>query len=484
MNIKMKIGKLCGVIVLMILITYSTDAQKNSLVVYEAPQAVLQSMHNDDFTVKVRKPGERWQDLFEYKVKVDRVIGTGHSVQEASLAYFDFEGNVEVSVTNNKGNIDTARVRPLSYGIHPVVSGNTLTFTLSEPANLSIEMNGDIFHNLHLFANPMMTNAPKPKDKNVLYFGPGVHEVPNNKLVVPSGKTVYLAGGAVLKGQIAIEGVSDVHVIGRGIVDQEVRLGVQIANSKNITVEGIFVSQCSTGGSDNVTIRNVKSISFFGWGDGMNVFASNNVLFDRVFCRNSDDCTTVYATRKGFTGGCKNITMKNSTLWADVAHPILIGTHGNTAKPDILEDLSYINIDILDHKEKQVDYQGAMSINVGDSNTARNVLFENIRVEDFREGQLVSLRVFFNAKYCTSPGLGIENVTFRNIEYNGKNANLSVIDGYDENRKVKNITFENLKINGIIIHDKMEGKPGWYKTSDMAGFYIGNHVEGISFKKT
>lgn len=28
----------------------------------------------------------------------------------------------------------------------------------------------------------------------------------------------------------------------------------------------------------------------------MNVFASNNVLFDGVFCRNSDDCTTVYGT--------------------------------------------------------------------------------------------------------------------------------------------------------------------------------------------
>ena len=74
-----------------------------------------------------------------------------------------------------------------------------------------------------------------------------------------------------------------------------------------------------------MTIRNVKAISSYGWGDGMNVFASNNVLFDGVFCRNSDDCTTVYATRMGFHGGCRNVTMQNSTLWADVAHPIFIG---------------------------------------------------------------------------------------------------------------------------------------------------------------
>jgi hypothetical protein len=176
--------------------------------------------------------------------------------------------------------------------------------------------------------------------------------------------------------------------------------------------------------------------------------------------------------------------MQNSTLWADVAHPILIGTHGNTPNPEVLEDLNYINIDILDHKEKQIDYQGCMSINVGDNNLARNIRFENIRVEDFREGQLVNLRVFFNAKYCTSPGRGIENILFRNINYTGKNAQTSVIAGYDESRKVRNVIFENLVINGQLITDDMKEKPKWYKTSDMARIFVGEHVEGIGFRKT
>lgn len=102
-------------------------------------------------------------------------------------------------------------------------------------------------------------------------------------------------------------------------------MGIRIANSRNVQVEGLVATQCATGGSDSVTIRNVKVISYFGWGDGMNVFSSKNVLFDRVFCRNSDDCTTVYGTRLGFEGPSSNITMQNSTLWADVAHPILSG---------------------------------------------------------------------------------------------------------------------------------------------------------------
>jgi polygalacturonase len=243
------------------------------------------------------------------------------------------------------------------------------------------------------------------------------------------------------------------------------------------------LTQIPTGGSDSVVIRNVKSISYYGWGDGMNIFASSNVLFDGVFCRNSDDCTTVYATRKDFTGGCRNIVMQNSTLWADVAHPISIGLHGNTPHPDTIEDLRYVNIDILDHSEKQIDYQGCMAINAGDNNLVRNVRFENIRIEDFRQGQLVNLRIVFNTKYCTAPGRGIENILFRDISYTGSHAEISIIAGYDGERKVKNVRFENLRINGQLISDDMPGKPAWYKTGDMARFYIGEHVENISFAK-
>lgn len=458
---------------------YASSDGKNQLVAYPAPEGAVQ---NSDFSVSVRIVGQKWQELPEYLVKVDEVRGTSHAVENSSMSYFDFSGEVEVAVTYNKGDIRNARIRPLSYGIEPEIKGNTLTFRLTQPRNLSVEVNGDIFHNLHLFANPVDEFIPDRKDTSLIYFGPGIHKVADGKLKVTSGKTVYLAGGAVLMGQVLIEGVENVKLIGRGMIDHTVKMGVRIANSKNILVEGIFCTQCATGGSDQVVIRNVKSISYYGWGDGMNVFSSNNVLFDGVFCRNSDDCTTVYGTRLGFKGGCRNITMQNSTLWADVAHPIQIGTHGSTPNPEALEDLTYINIDILDHKEPQVDYQGCMSLNAGDSNFIRNVRFENIRVEDFRQGQLVNLRVFYNSKYCTSPGRGIENVLFKDITYNGKNAELSIIAGYDSQRKVKNIVFENLIINGIHISDDMKGKPAWFKTSDMARFFVGEHVEDVVFK--
>lgn len=438
----------------------------------------------NDFSVKVRQNGKDWKSVDTYLVQVDEVQGNNHNVENASMSYFDFSGEVEVSVTFNHGTIQTGRIRPLSYGITPSIDGNTMTFKLDCPRNLSVEVNGDIFHNLHLFANPIDEKKPKKlKDKNLIYFGPGIHTFPGDTLNVPSGKTVYVAGGALVKGCIQVVNAQNVKILGRGIVIPERRAGLRIVNSKNVLVEGVITTQCPTGGSDSITIRNVKSISSYGWGDGMNVFASNNVLFDGVFCRNSDDCTTVYGTRLGFTGGCKNITMQNSTLWADVAHPIFIGIHGDVENPEILENLNYINIDILDHKEKQLDYQGCLAINAGDNNLIRNVRFENIRIEDFRQGQLVNLRIFYNEKYCKAPGRGIENVLFKDISYTGENAEVSMIIGYDKERKVKNIRFENLQINGEVIYDDMPDKPKWYKTGDMARIFVGEHTEEVTFSK-
>lgn len=469
--------------VLMITVCIQIKAQShlsNKLQTYHAPDGALL---NSDFTVKVRQVGTAWKTIPTYLIKVDEVKDAKHNVENSSMSFFDFSGEVEVSVTFNHGTANQARVRPLSYKIAPQIEGNTLTFKLNQPRNISVEVNGDIFHNLLLFANPMLDNIPNKKDPNVIFFGAGIHEFKNKEFKIPSNKTVYIAGDAILRGRLLVNGVENVKIIGRGMVEHTIKGGIHISNSKNILIEGVFTTQCATGGSQNVTIRNVKSVSYYGWGDGMNVFASSNVTFDRVFCRNSDDCTTVYATRMGFKGNSRNVTMKNSTLWADVAHPIFIGIHGNAKLLDTIENISYKNIDILDHKEAQLDYQGCMSINAGDNNLIRNVRFEDIRVEDFRQGQLVNLRIFYNKKYCEAPGKSIENILFKDIDYNGNNAEVSMISGYNSERMVKNIVFQNLKINGKLITDDMPDKPKWYKTGDMARIYVGEHVEDVKFIK-
>ncbi len=456
------------------------------LFAYPAPEG---APLKHDYDVYVQALGSReWTKIDTYMAKVNAPTGDSkHRQSEISYAWFDFTGSVKVRVVTKNKKYRNVRVRPDYRGvIANRQNDSTVQFLLFQPENLSVEFDGDITDNLLLFTSkPVIAKEEaerqaKAEGRRFTYYAPGLYT--QDTLRVASNTTVYLAPGAYFTGTFAIEDAHDVQILGRGIARPGSGYeGCHVHRSQRVLIDGLTVNTCPVGGSDGVTLRNVKSISHPGWGDGLNVFASQNVLYERVFCRNSDDCTTAYATRKGFSGNCRNVTMRNATLWADVAHPIFIGIHGNSERGDTIENLRYENIDILCQSEPQVDYQGCMAINCGDNNLVRNVTFENIRVEQIHQGSLLQVKIGYNQKYCTAPGRGIEGVRFRNIRYNGTQPYLSVINGYSENRKVKDITFEGLKINGRRLYDKMKGKPAWYATGDYIPMYVGNHVENVVF---
>ncbi|MGO4270710.1 glycosyl hydrolase family 28 protein [Paenibacillus sp. TAF58] len=162
--------------------------------------------------------------------------------------------------------------------------------------------------------------------------------------------------------------------------------------SKRITVEGITIVDpphysIYLGSSEHVQIRNFKAFSTRGWSDGIDIMACFHIDIEDIFMRNSDDCIAVYGTRWDFYGDTRYVTVRNSVLWADVAHPIMMGTHGDHHKDgDTIEHIRFENIDILEHHEPQENYWGAMAINAGDLNTIRHVTFEDIRVEEFELG--------------------------------------------------------------------------------------------------
>ena len=59
------------------------------------------------------------------------------------------------------------------------------------------------------------------------------------------------------------------------------------------------------------------------------------------FSRTSDDCIALYNHRWNWWGGSSDITVQNSVLWADVAHPINVGGHGD---PDSSTERGYRRI--------------------------------------------------------------------------------------------------------------------------------------------
>ena len=445
-----------------------------------------------DYDVFVQPRGSKeWTRIDTYMAKVNASAGDGkHKISEISYAFFDFIGDVYVRVVCKRKRFKTARIRPDYRGvIAHVQNDSTVQFLLFQPENVSVEFDGNITDNLLLFTSKPCVSAEEARrgatkaGRKFVYYEPGLYT--DDTIRVPSNTTVYLAGGSYFTGTFAIDEAENVSILGRGIARPARGYeGCHVYRSKNVLVDGLILNTCPVGGSDGVTLHDVRSISHPSWGDGLNVFASSHILFDRVFCRNSDDCTTAYATRKGFSGSVDNVVMRNSTLWADVAHPIFIGIHGDAEKMDSITHLRYENIDILGQSEPQIDYQGCLAINCGDNNLVKDVTFDNIRIEQIEEGSLLQVKVGYNAKYCSAPGRGVENVLFRNVRYYGKEPNMSLILGYNEERMVRNVEFVQLKINGKNFYDDMPEKLKWYKTSDLVKMYVNDLVKNITFKKT
>ncbi|GHG89101.1 glycosyl hydrolase family 28 protein [Streptomyces lanatus] len=460
----------------------------NRLVTYPVPAGA--PVNTGSFTVKVRTPGDSWETLGVLRPTLAEINPTTGSKKQynSSLAHFDFSGQVEVEVTYIKGGVRKVRVRPDSYGIEPEVMADTLRFTLDRPRNIVVQINDDLFDCLQLFARAIEKKRPAPDDPNVLYYGPGVHTTADGYLNVPSGKTVYLDGGALLKATVVFRNVEHAGLTGRGMLAGTAAGGALVENSRNIAIGAVTMLNpngyaVQIGESTGVTIKGMCSFSSKGWGDGIDVFSSSNVLIDGVFMRNSDDCIAIYTHRWEYYGDTTDITVRNSTLWADVAHPINVGTHGNTDNPEVLKNLTFKNLDICDHREPQLNYQGCIALNPGDSNLIKNVRIDDVRVEDFRWGQLVHMRIAYNTKYNTSVGRGIQNVYIKDLSYTGKPLATCMMLGYDAKHAIKDVTFENLVVNGTVIADSMK-KPSWYYTTDNIPMHANEHVLNLKFLTT
>lgn len=461
---------LCSMIGAAGVLAAAQPAKAEQLLTYDVPKPLQYVAHNDDFTVQARTPGGEWKDLYEWNVRVDH-----DRPQDASMVYFDFTGTVELRIQKNNGTFSKVTIGPRTDAPKPVVRGGNVYITLDRPKNFAVFFDDDHLHNLHVFAG---APVPVPDGPNVRRFGPGLHVPEDGGAIfdVKSGETVYMDGGAVLRGTFSVVGAKNVRILGHGLILPPAGgKGSQfrIEKSQDVTVEGPIVTQADAGVgnsvmSKDVHIVDVKGISGGQWTDGFNIYSSERVSLDRMFLRTSDDSVTVYAHRGEIYGDSRDVKVTNSTLWADVAHAMFIGLHGNSIDPETIERITFDNIDVVDLDEDDPEYEGVMSILAGDSNLVRDVTFSNIRVDRIEEAKLFQFRVAYNEKYNTSPGRGIQHVVLRNVSYSGDGMpSASLIAGYDAQRGIDDILLDNVTIAGrkIDLRDPGVVKVGPFATN-------------------
>jgi hypothetical protein len=367
----------------------------------------------------------------------------------ASFASFDMRSPVKVIRVTYHDEAKQAKILPSSYGIIPHIDGRNVTFPLDHPANLTIEINGDTTSSLHLFANPWETKIADVNDTNTIYFGPGIHEV-TNTIKVASGQTLYLAGGAVLRGVgsngpvVEMKG-SHVALRGRGIIDgsqcpRHTRNLLYIQDADDVTVEGVILRDSSTWNvpirrCHAVTLANVKVFGCRANSDGFDICNSTDVTVDGCFLRTLDDLIVIKSD-KG-QGKVHHVVVQNCVLWNQVAHALSIGAE---LREDV-DDVLFTNCDVI----HDIGREWTLRIYHCDSATVSNVRFENIRVEESR--RLISLWIN-KAVWSREAERGhIRDVTFRNIQAVTTNPPRVELLGFDAGHDIEGVDFDHVVIN-------------------------------------
>ncbi len=368
-----------------------------------------------------------------------------------SFCYFDYDFSSPVILTvTPKERKAAAKVLPESAGVECSYADGTLTAVLTEPVKLSVEFDGDIYHNLFVFANRIDADAPEEGDPSVIYYGPGVHDA--GEIRLGAGETLYIAGGAVVYGYVAADGADGARIMGRGILDgskiphgrNEARKhAVYIVDSNDFAADGIIIRDSSTWTfvlerCKNAAVTDLKEICHNFNSDGFDIVSCRDVLIDGVFVRNYDDNISLKAYGDY---DCRNITMQNSVLWADRAHNMLVGPEAKSADfKNLFSNVTFKNIDVL-----RTTLSGAMGLACSDSAVFDDITWEDVRIERTANGRLLNFR--FTSEYGSKLGTEIRNVYIKNVSVKElPKAQNNIIGRADA--PIRNLVIENFTLVG------------------------------------
>jgi hypothetical protein len=427
-----------------------------SLTTYPAPEGITPS---PEYQVSVGQ-GHRSSSSFVYYTTAKKT--DTNLEDDTSWTSFSFRGAVTVRVTpTDPDGITGCLVRPASAHVRTGYRDGTCTFTLTRPGNLSVEfepnVTNPVLHPMLVFANPPEADIPSADDPSVLYFGPGVHDL-GAGVELTDNETVYLAGGAVVRGAFIAHGpVHNVVIRGRGVLDGSfMDLGDQNANknqpgmidiadqsSSNLLVEGITLANAPRFniralGTDT-TVENVKIIDWWYSADGM--VGGNSSLLENNFIKVNDDSI------KLFWG---DTIARHNTIWQlENGAPFMISwnIHVNSNTFHVYDN------DVIHAENYQIAKSAVFrALHASEGHLSR-YLFEDIRVEDAHY-RLFDLTLDSNKWYDPALGWGsLDTLIFRNIHADGPFDHPGLIHGADADHQVTNVALQNVSIGSVCLSD-------------------------------
>ncbi len=432
-------------------------------------------------------------------------------------AKFTVDDPVTVTVRINdtdKVPVDgqTVRILPSRYGITPHVNGNEITFTVTEPAQYSVEVGENGYKNgLLIFADPPETDIPDVSDPEYLvldsatkddvasiptnykgiYFRKGVHDI--GVFTIPFNiKNVYFEDGAWVYGALIMNGNSGVRIYGRGVLSaarlnyRESHSVEAINGSNNITVEGLVITDFKFFamrliGTHN-TVSYTKVVAGWVWNcDGIAAYAGSTV--SKCFVWANDDAIKVYRD---------SITWSDIVVWQLDNGGIIQMSWGGAVGGSTSRGVRLSRIDVLRAEWDKPGFNSALLCDVGNhyKSPGKEDLQQNWLIEDVVTENPIP-KVF---KITPDPyshdhihGLVLRNW---NVQMPMNTNFVNEIKGEDPDEFLDGFVFDSVIFNGHLLTNAnyitngdmesggWEGIPG--KTNQVVLFDPGNGYDGTT----
>ena len=383
------------------------------------------------------------------------------------------------------------------------VDAHTIELSVARPCKFTVEPDDNRVAPLFVFVNPPECDVPDANDPNVVYFGPGIHRVPDDLVRLKDGQTLYVARGAVLQAAVRAAG-ANIRICGSGVIDGSIfphtwgRKGPQYAFvnffkcrdlvMEDVTLLGSFHWTIYPEGCDRVIIRNVKLCGDRCCNDdGIDPSNTRDLLMENCFFRTQDDGVAVKGIEMK-NGPCERITVTNSVFWCDFARIVCIG---HESRAPYMNDIRFVDNDVLHY------VRPLLLVEPGDNMPVSNVVFRNVRVHTDLHGRTeatMRIQPVVNDYTLTKTPGSISGVTVDGLEFAGTPIPLRfLVRGADPSRLARDVSISGVTVNGRRMSEGSSARPDSYLADDIwfdgehhpdssdPMFVRGPHVENVRF---